>query len=331
MSTLDGEKIQIIQAREDHLADIVALAESRSLGSMDPETARRDGFLVSGYPLEHYRDRLTAAEHFWVAVRGDQVVGFLLAYSDERLDPDEWLNHRIRATYGSFLVIKQVCVAPNAARQGVASQLYHHILERWPGSPVIAAVVSEPFNRASAEFHSKIGFEELTRLTPPDGRQRIVWVWRKPPEGMLQTQYQVAVDLYKHEDITNWQKLSNFFYVTAGLVAAEAFSISRGDGGISDRLTHGLGITIAVIGLTCSIAFSQMLYFGRRYLGARKSAVADLEHHMIWHGGYRIVGSPAPSRDRAWLQNSPTGLTMTLLPLAMAVCWLAILVVSLAA
>ncbi|WP_370420767.1 GNAT family N-acetyltransferase [Streptomyces sp. QH1-20] len=159
------------------------------------------------------------------------MLGFLLAYSDERLEPEEWLNHRIKTALGSFLVIKQVCVSRNAARKGVASRLYHHVLEQWPGSPVIAAVVSEPYNEASSQFHRKLGFEELTRLTPPDGRQRTAWVRRKPRESMLQIQYAVAVDLYKHEDTTNWHKLNSFFCITAGMAAAVAVTLGK-DGAV---------------------------------------------------------------------------------------------------
>lgn len=38
--------------------------------------------------------------------------------------------------------------------------------------------VNDPPNDASARFHHKFGFQELTRLTPPDGLPRVVWVWR---------------------------------------------------------------------------------------------------------------------------------------------------------
>lgn len=327
MERMAGEKdpIEIVRAREAHVEAIVALAESRRLsGAEDPLTAGRDGFLVSDYTEHNYRDRLTTAEHFYVALKGGDVIGFLLAYSDERIEPDEWLNHRIKTTLGSFLVIKQICVAREAARQGVASRLYHHVLEQWNGSPVIAAVVSEPPNEASTLFHRKLGFEELTRLTPPDGRERMVWVWRKPREGMLQAQYAIAVDLYKHEDTTNWAKLNNFFYITAGLAAAVAFSLGK-EGAESERMARGLALVIAVIGFGTAVAFSQMLRFGRRYLQARKKAAMELEEYLAWHGGQRIVGRETGEPGNGWLQASPTGVIMVLLPLMVAVCWLAML------
>ena len=320
--------VEIIRAREAHVPAVAALARSRSLAGQDVSTASRDGFLVSEYTHATYRERLATAEHFYLAVNGDEAQGFVLAYSDERLAPDEWLNHRIRARLGGFLVIKQVCVAETAARQGIASQLYHHVLGQWSRSPVIAAVVAEPPNHASTAFHRRLGFEVLTELTPPDGRLRQVWVWRKPREGMLQTQYGVAVDLYKHEDTTNWNKLNNFFYITAALAAATGFALSNGQQGDRSSLSRNLVLVIAVIGLGSSVAFSQMLRFGRRYLHARKGAVADIEQYLVWHGGQRVVSREPPEPEKDWLRQSPTSLIMMLLPVLVGVCWVAVMILA---
>ncbi|KAB1143504.1 GNAT family N-acetyltransferase [Streptomyces luteolifulvus] len=326
---MESDHIEIVRAVESDVARIAEIAASRSLDGAHPSTAPRDGFLVSGYTVDTYRARLATAEHFYVARKGSNVVGFLLAYSDQRIESDEWLNHHIKTTLGNFLVIKQVCVERESARLGIGSRLYHHVLEQWTTSPVIAAVVSDPPNEASTLFHRKLGFEELTRLTPPDGRQRTVWVRRKAREAMLQVQYSVAVDLYKHEDTTNWHKLNNFFYITAGLAAAMAFSLSK-DSGESEPLSRGLAIVLSVIGLGASMAFSQMLRFGRRYLLARKQAVIELEEYMAWHGGQRIVAREAGESGNGWLKSSPTGLIMVLLPILVALCWLAMLSVLIA-
>ncbi|MCZ7413639.1 GNAT family N-acetyltransferase [Streptomyces sp. WMMC897] len=325
MATGESNDLAIIRAREEHVDAIVELAASRSLDRTDPHEASRSGFLVSGYTADTYRARLKTAEHFYVAVKGADVVGFLLAYSDEALGAHEWLNHRIRADLGGFLVIKQVCVAPRAARQGVASRLYNHVLDQWKTSPVIAAVVAEPPNEASTRFHRRLGFQELVRQTPPDGMPRVVWVRRRRREALVQSQYGVAVDLYKHEDTTNWQKLNNFFYITAGLAAATAFALG-GQGDDSEPL-RGLAVVVAVIGFGASVAFSQMLRFGRRYLQARKTAVVEFERYLLWHGGERVVGQGMEGeRPASWLRASPTGTLMVFIPALVAVCWLVVLV-----
>jgi hypothetical protein len=201
--------------------------------------------------------------------------------------------------------------------------LYYHVLEQWQQSPVIAAVVNKPPNEASARFHKKLGFQELTQLTPPDGLPRVVWVWRKPREATLHAQYQISVDLYKHEDTLNWQKLNNFFYITAGLAAATAFSLGEEGGG---ALSKELAVVIAVMGFVASLAFSQMLRFGRQYLLARKAALIELEEYMAWHGGQRIVTWHTSQPGNAHLKVSPTGAIMVFLPLLVGCCWLGVLV-----
>ncbi|MFF7196119.1 hypothetical protein ACFZAM_20790 [Streptomyces sp. NPDC008079] len=187
-----------------------------------------------------------------MAVKGTDVLGFLLAYSDAQIEPDEWLNHQIKTTLGSFLVIKQVCVARDASRQGVASRLYHHVLERWTANPVIAA----------------------------------------------------------------------------GLAATLAFTLGK-EGAQSQEVARGVGAVITVIGFVSGLAFAVMLRYGRRYLQTRKSTVVELEEHMAWHGGQRIVGRRLTEPGSGWLQASPTGLVMVLLPVFVSLGWLAMLVVVL--
>jgi hypothetical protein len=149
---------------------------------------------------------------------------------------------------------------------------------------------------------------------------------------MLQAQYTVAIDLYKHEDTTNWHKLNNFFYITAGLAAALGFSVSQDKpaSGSVESMAHSLAMIITIIGLASSIAFSQMLRFGRRYLDARKRAAMELEEYMAWHGGQRIVGREVAEDGNDWLRRSPTGLIMMLLPVLVALCWAAMLGVLIA-
>jgi predicted GNAT superfamily acetyltransferase len=318
--------IEIIRAESHHVAAIAATAGLRSLGSAPSrQEASRNGFLVSGYSQAVYRRRLTTAEHFYVAVKGGEVVGFVLAYSDANLESDEWLNHRIRGEFGGFLVIKQVCVAEHAARQGIASRLYRHVLGQWHTSPVIAAVVSEPENLASAAFHRSMGFEHLIELTPPGGVPRKVWIIRPHREMMLHAQYEVAVDLYKHEDDTNWNKLNNFFYITAALAAAAGFAFN--DSGDNHSFSNHLALGVAVVGFVSSLSFAEMLLWGRRYLLDRKNSVVKMERYLVWHGGQRVVGREPSSERRDGLQQSPTGLIMIGLPLFIGMCWIALIVV----
>jgi hypothetical protein len=95
----EGEQIEVVRAGEEHIQRIAEIAESRSLaaaghGRSTPE----GGFLVSAYTEADYRTRLETAECFYVAVKGTEVLAFLLAYSSDRLEPGEWLNRRLSSS-----------------------------------------------------------------------------------------------------------------------------------------------------------------------------------------------------------------------------------------
>ena len=177
-------EISIVPVAEEHLARIVALAESWQLSTLGDNgragAASTTGFLVSDYKIDDYRARVGSAEFFLAAFEEDELVGFTLAYRSDSLRKDEWVNRRVRVTLGPFLVIKQVCVSPTRVRSGVASRLYYEVLPAESARPVIAAVVDEPKNLPSAAFHRRLGFEELTTLVPPDGIKRTIWISREP-------------------------------------------------------------------------------------------------------------------------------------------------------
>ncbi|WP_234431127.1 GNAT family N-acetyltransferase [Streptomyces sp. NRRL F-5053] len=195
------EQVEIVRAGEEHLQQIVRLAESRNLSTTDRTDtgATEGGFLVSAYTEADYRARLGTAEQFYVAVKGGEVLAFLLAYTSDQLEPDEWLNHRIKITLGGFLVIKQVCVARGAARLGIGSMLYYRVLEHWQESPVIAAVVNDPPNEASSRFHHKLGFQQSRghQGSGPEERQGDVDVQNGRRGGLVACQNRRRSDLHR--------------------------------------------------------------------------------------------------------------------------------------
>lgn len=311
--------IDIRPATLEDVDAIVDLAASRSLAAIEAAEGAAGGFLVSDLERSEYEHRIVESRFFYVATDDGTIVGFLMAYTSEQLRGDEWLNRRVLATLGAFTVIKQVCVARSHARQGVGSRLYHELLVDLPREPVVAAVVNEPRNEASNSFHRKLGFEELTSLTPPDGRPRLVFVLREARLDVLMGQYGTAIDLYKHEDLLNWQKLNNFFYITTGLAAAFAFML--GDVVKDAAARRALTLGVSTLGATSSLAFLITLYFGRKYLQARKATVVRFEEHIAWHGGQRIVGSAGGDPQNKWLSFSPTGLVMMAVPTVGLIIW----------
>lgn len=315
-------------ARLSDLSAVQALAESRSLARTPAGEATRRGFLVSGYHLEDYQDLLERAEHFYVAHDADRLVGFVIAYSRERIGQSEWLNQQLGSYFDDFIVVKQICVDDTEASRGVATDLYQHVIDRSPPVPIVAAVVADPPNDASAALHRKLGFTPSISLTPPDGMPRVVWVRRPEQPGLLREQLSLAIDLYKHEDNLNWNKVNNYLYVTTACVALMGFAFSR-----SGNARHYATLVTSVLGIISSAGFGITIWTGVAYLHARKDTVREIEILLYQHGGFPVLaGRPGPSsssRLERILARSPTATVLRTLPVLTLVGWLVILGLSL--
>jgi len=168
-----------LSIRRAVLGDVSSIKRIESeylLADLDVERAERGGFLVSGFSEGVYRHFVDSADFFYVATIDDEPAGFLLAYSRDRIQPDEWLNWRLRERHPDpFVLIKQICVAQRFSSRGIASQLYELIIEQGGELPLFAAVVIDPPNARSIHFHERHGFREVARATPPDGLLRSLW------------------------------------------------------------------------------------------------------------------------------------------------------------
>jgi predicted GNAT superfamily acetyltransferase len=317
-TTTPKTEILIRPAQESDIPSMLEIARRRGLEGSE-KNASKSGFLVSKFSFDDYRELLQRAEYFYVASLDSEVVGFVIAYSRDRIGEDEWLNIQMIDNFHDFTVIKQVGVSEAHSGKGIATRLYQRILERAGSGTVIAAVVSDPPNRPSEALHRKMGFQPLTTLTPPDGIPRTVWVKQPVDTRLLESQLSLAVDLYKHEDFLNWQKLNNFFYISAGLLALFGLSL-----GLDAQHRSTILISVGVVGILISLAFFVTLRAGVSYLQARKATVAFLERNLFdQHGSMIFYGRDVSMRKQ--LQRSPTTSILQIMPLIGAIGWLILL------
>jgi ribosomal protein S18 acetylase RimI-like enzyme len=283
------DEVVIRAARTNDIPDIVAIAEHWQLGADSrPDTA---GFLVSGYGAAQYVELLTRARQFLVAVQGSKVNGFLVAYTDQAIKPDEILNLQVARELGPLIVIKQIAVAPGQRRQGIGRLLYERALSEAGDKPVIAVVVSDPPNVSSVRFHYAMGFEPYRTFSDLDGHERTVWLYRSRSPLLQLAQYQYAVDLYKHEDGLNWHKLNNLFYLSAALFTAYGVLLTVDSNASGFDRVDVLLFGVCMLGLAGTLAFELALTAGVYYVDARKTVVTRLEEQLVSHF-HRGVGRP---------------------------------------
>ncbi len=318
--------VTIEYADVTHLDKIVYLANSHRLTKYTLAEAKRHGFLVSSYERSEYQDLLVRAEHFYVAKLNKEVVGFIVAYGSDRINPDEWLNSQLQQKYSDLVIIKQVCVSREYTSQGVGTLLYRHVLGRCAYNTVAAAVVSDPENTRSMNFHRKLGFDPGPHMTPPDGMSRIAWVKSPLRPDILIEQYECAVDLYRHEDTLNWSKLRNFLYITAALMAALGISYNSMVTGQVTKTAGDLTQVVSLVGFFISAAFTVTIWSGTHYLDARKEAVYCLEKTLTRIGGVMVVTPPQPRPTKGILHQSPTRIVLRCFPLLAMCVWITVFI-----
>lgn len=155
-----------------------SLAEQWVLQGLSRVEARDYGFLVSNFTPAEYRRFTQVANAFYVLEEAGQVEAFILAYTDDRISPDDPVSLSIQDCDSSerFLLVKQICSRRGGNTRGAATALYQFVSEEFQGIPQYAAIVLEPENIRSIRFHEDRGFTRCCERDAPDGRRRGIWV-----------------------------------------------------------------------------------------------------------------------------------------------------------
>ena len=176
--------LRIKNANSRHIPQIFSLARTYQLKRMPPKQSKKLGFLVSDFKKKDYQSFLSYCNYFYVLLEQENVLGFLLAYSSDRIQKNEWLNLQIKFEHPEpFVLIKQICIRPDQVGRGLGKLLYKHLFEQASEEKFFAAIVLQPPNHSSIAFHEKLGFKKLFETTPPDFISRGVWMknFRRTP------------------------------------------------------------------------------------------------------------------------------------------------------
>ena len=131
---------------------------------------------MSSFDIDRYRELLEIVDHAYVLEADGSLQAFVIAYTDDLIDSADAVGQAIRRRVGAtFVLIKQVCVAPESMGRGYARTLYDVVRAKSGGLPRYAAVVLEPPNSASVAFHECLGFRSVLEVEAPDGMPRGVW------------------------------------------------------------------------------------------------------------------------------------------------------------
>lgn len=147
---------------------------------------------------------------------------------------------------------------------------------------------------------------------------------------ILKSQYAIAVDLYKHEDNLNWNKLYNLFYVTGALLLILSF-ISKSIKTFPNDINPLMLGVISAVGVLISLSFAIVIWSGVIYFSARKKKVVEIEQKLENIGGLSIIGDvdvDVSQREQCILKVSPTTIILKFIPFAFAFGWFILLYYS---
>lgn len=167
----------IIKAELSHLNRIKSLSRAYQIDSLSEKEKEIHGFLVSGFSESSYLDFIARAEFFYVLSIDSIIEGFILAYNDTFLDDTDFLKNEIMKRVNKpFVILKQICIGKTKLKKGYGRKLYEYLFQQTKQTPVLAAIVLDPYNAVSIEFHEKLGFNKLFEFTPKDNIKRSMWI-----------------------------------------------------------------------------------------------------------------------------------------------------------
>lgn len=281
---------------------IAALQERLLLPVENPD----DGFLVSAFSREQYAHFIENYEYFYKAEEQGRMLGVLMAYRSEHVSPADVNNSLIRASViGDFVLVKQIFLAPEAAGKGVGRQLYRRLFaDAGEQLPFVCAIVLEPFNRRSCDFHSRLGFTEYLHFTPvpdKDGLVRKRSAWIRPPAGaegietyvrlcntaaeeadegdVLASRAATLVSLYQHEDNLNWTKFGMQTTVLFALFASFAYFYEKS---VTIEAAPVLGV-LGAWGVVVNVLFMVKIYSGLRYMNTYKQRIQENDDLLTFY------------------------------------------------
>ncbi len=162
------------KARVSDVDAIMRIASLVDISTKQPEDAKRDGFLVSGFCREDY---LKFLPHLLLSETDGQIAGYSLAMRREFVSDSIPGAEAVFEAAGEadFLLIKVIAVHPEWAGRGVAGKLYRYLLDQLPCSAFAAIVVGPVANERSIGFHEKFNFSKFSSYIPADGMARELW------------------------------------------------------------------------------------------------------------------------------------------------------------
>ena len=175
--------LRIDKATDEFIPAVTTLADRIAFSRLSKEE-RQGGFLLP-YTEDQYRDFAKHAEHFYVLFLSRQLIGFVVAHSSEQIDlfGEEVYLYMKNIQRRPFIVVRQICIAPELSHRGYGRKLYDFLFKRAEEDianyrAMVSFIWKSPPNLASEKFHRAVGWKELETYTLKSSNG-VVGIWAR--------------------------------------------------------------------------------------------------------------------------------------------------------
>ncbi|MDD4662076.1 MAG: GNAT family N-acetyltransferase [Candidatus Pacebacteria bacterium] len=166
--------MNIRKAEVKDVSDIIDIIKSVHIKNVKN---RDNGFLSSkNISKRLYEKKVNQFDYCYVYELENKIVGFLLATSFDLIKENNGIYpFLLSKNKENFIYIFQVGVNPTYQKKGIATLLYERLFKDAKINNFSVISSKDPFNKASREFHLKLGFKDVDVFKWTDGTESFVY------------------------------------------------------------------------------------------------------------------------------------------------------------
>ena len=161
--------MKIRKAGQKDVKDIIGIIKSVHIDNIKNKD---NGFLASkDLSEETYNKIINNYDYCYVCESENKVIGFLIASSIDLIDKASEIYPFLlkKSSLNNFIYIFQIGVDINFQRKGIGKMLYNKLFDDAKSNGLMVITSKNPFNKASREFHLKLGFKDVDTFIWNDG------------------------------------------------------------------------------------------------------------------------------------------------------------------
>lgn len=163
--------------RQATIKDINKINKIVNLVLLKNLASKKQGFLMENPGKEFYRKIIKESKYCYVVFEDKKLVGFLLAYPNVFMKPNDDIHRYFIKNYAheKFIYIYQIAIRPNYQNKKLGYRLYQFLFNQTENIKKMVVTSAKPANAASKNFHLKIGFKKVGKLFRDDGGANFIF------------------------------------------------------------------------------------------------------------------------------------------------------------